>query len=154
MFLSIDPDIDIKAAFVLLIICGFFAAWLLKKTKNVFVSLAMLSVFADSIFLLYGDSMIYGVYSIEWLFSFSFFVWPVINTILVLFLVKNKLFIVWWVSFAINSVLASSFAWRIPFYWFTLFALNIWPMVDFILFAIIAAKLLHDPNKFLNLSKK
>ena len=152
MFFSIGPDIDIKVTLFLLVACVFFAFWFYKKTKRILVSLALFSILGNMVFLLYGDSMMYDVYSIKWLQDFSLFIWPAINTALVV-IIKNKLFIVWWISFAVNSVYDSYLGWRWPFFPVGLFVLEIWPMINFILFAIIAVKLFRDPNKFLNFAK-
>lgn len=152
MFFSIDPDIDIKIAFALLAMCTLFSIWLYKKTKRGLLALVVLSTLCNSVFLIYGDSWMYGIYSIKWLHDFSLFVWPAVNTILLFTLARNKLFIVWWLSFVANSLFALFFALKPPFLAFRLLSYEIWPAVNFVLFLVVMVKILRDPKKFFKIN--
>jgi len=75
---------DLKATIFLLII-SFFVALILYVTKrNIFFSALIFSVLTNLSFLLNSGSDMFDYYNIVWLLYFSFFIWPILNILLII----------------------------------------------------------------------
>jgi len=103
--------------------------------------------------LLYGDSMMYIFYKIDWVGTIALYFWPIFNILFMIFVVRNRLLIAWFFSFWLSSI-SHGYLYGSQFLILRFFSDIIWPIANFILFIIILVKLLRGPSKFLNLSKK
>lgn len=89
MFLT-SPDLELQLVIIALVIAAIISLVIGLFKKNAITGLVWFSIFGNLIFLMNVGASLFRFYNIEWLRSFSVFIWPVINILLIVFFLINK----------------------------------------------------------------
>lgn len=87
-----SPSLDLKLTIFSLGIALIISFIVLIFAKRKIFSFVLFSILANVVFLLgiFTKSDMFDFYNIVWLLYFSFFIWPVLNIILIIYYVKTK----------------------------------------------------------------
>jgi len=84
-----SSSIDLKITIFLLAISFLISLVILLFSKKIYLAVLVFSILANISFLLNIGSEMFVVYNFLWLGYFSFFIWPILNILLIVWYAKS-----------------------------------------------------------------
>ncbi|OGI27401.1 MAG: hypothetical protein A2359_01170 [Candidatus Moranbacteria bacterium RIFOXYB1_FULL_43_19] len=87
-----SPSLDLKLTIFLIVVVFIISLVVLIFARRKIFSLLLFSILANTVFLLgvLTKSDMFDFYNIVWLLYFSFFIWPIINILFLVYYAKTK----------------------------------------------------------------